>query len=54
MKDMAKKRPLRFSTAVGERVNGIKSIKTGRHHFRKISGLIKSTRAQSYFLRCSS
>lgn len=52
MKDMTKKQPLRFGTAAAGGLNGIWSIKTEIHHFRKISGLINLTRAQSYFLRC--
>lgn len=38
MRDIAKKRPLRFNTAAAAELNGIYSIKTEMHHFRKISG----------------
>lgn len=54
MKDMAKKKPLRFSTAATGGLEGICSINTEIHRFIKISGLINLTRAQSYFLRCLS
>lgn len=54
MKDMVKKWPLRFNTTAAVGLNGIWSMKTEIHHFRKVSGLINLTRAQSYFLRCLS
>lgn len=54
MKDVIKKWPLRFSTTAPEGLNGIGSLETEIHHFRKISGLINLTRAQSYFLSCLS